>query len=204
MPSLQVALPIAVIAAIARNRVIGAGNRLPWHAPGDLRRFRTLTWNCPVIVGRKTFESMPHPLPGRELVVVTRDERWSHPDPTIHSARSLEDAIDQARLIGDIRQSHAIWIAGGGVIYQQAIPHADHLHLTIVDCAPEGDVYFPDIEMDVWAEVGLVSHDTTEDGISMRRMTFERVAPAPAVVCVEGEIANDALPAAARSDMVVA
>ena len=198
MASLSTVLPVAIISAIARNRVIGVENRLPWRAPSDLKRFRTLTSNCPIIVGRKTFESMPHPLPDREMIVVTTNRSWSPPHPTIHVVHDLQEAIELGQLIGDLRQAHAIWIAGGAAIYEQAIPFADQLHLTIMGCTPEGDAFFPDIPLDVWGEVGLATHEVADGGLLMRRMTFERVAAGSVLVQVEGEIANDPAPTAAE------
>jgi dihydrofolate reductase len=130
---------ISIVAAIGRNREIGHGNELLWHIPDDLKRFKSLTSGHPVIMGRKTFESIGKPLPNRTNIVITRDKNWRHEGAKV--AHSLEDAIATASLIDP-----EIFIIGGAQIYEQALPHADRLYLTLIDDSKEGDAFLPPYE----------------------------------------------------------
>lgn len=130
-----------MIAAICgKDRVLGKDNKLLWHIPEDMQRFRDLTKGHPVIMGRKTFESLPEeyrPLPGRKNVVITRSPEWSYPDVVV--ANSIEDAIQKA---SDF-DSEEVFNIGGAQIYTMGLPLADRLYLTVVDADLEGDAYFP-------------------------------------------------------------
>ena len=138
---------LTLIAAVARNGVIGGRNALLWRLSSDLKRFRALTMGKPIIVGRKTFDSFPGPLPGRTLIVVTRDAGWSMPGVT--AARSVEAALAAAEALG----AAEIMVAGGGEIYAATIGRADALAITEVALAPEGDAFFPAIDAGEWREV---------------------------------------------------
>ncbi len=138
---------VSLIAAVARNGVIGAGDALPWRIPTDLKRFKALTLGKPVIMGRKTFESIGRPLPGRETIVVTRDASWSRSGVLV--AHSVASALEIARAAG----ADEIIIGGGGEIYAIAIGIADRLRITEVDLTPDGDARFPAIERATWREV---------------------------------------------------
>ncbi len=138
---------IILIAAVARNRVIGKDNRLLWNIPEDMAHFKTLTRGHAVLMGRKTWESLPErfrPLPGRRNIVVTRNAGYVAPGAEI--AGSLEEGI---ALAGDVAQ---LFVIGGADIYAQAMPLADRLEITEVDLAPEGDAWFPEIAPAVWTE----------------------------------------------------
>ena len=137
---------IALIAAVARNGVIGSGNALIWRVPTDLKRFKALTLGKPLVMGRKTFDSIGAPLPGRRSIVVTRDPSWSRPG--VETAANIAQALELASRDG----SGEIMIGGGGEIYAQTIELAERLYITEVDLSPEGDVRFPDIDPARWRE----------------------------------------------------
>ena len=136
---------LAVIAAMARNRVIGAGNRLPWRLPADLKRFRALTTGHRVVMGRKTFESIGKPLPGRENVIVTRNPGFAAPGCIV--AGSLEEALSDSRL------PPPVFCMGGAELYAQALPLADEIYLTEIDADFEGDASMPAFPAEHWREV---------------------------------------------------
>lgn len=137
---------INIVVAKASNNVIGAKNDLIWHLPNDLKHFKSLTSGHPIIMGRKTFESLGRPLPNRTNIVVTRDQNWNAED--IEIASSLQKAIEAAKKIDD-----DIYIIGGGNIYKQAIEFTDVLYITEVHHEFDGDTYFPEIDSDEWEEV---------------------------------------------------
>jgi dihydrofolate reductase len=142
---------VALIAAVARNGVIGAGEALPWRLSSDLRRFKALTLGKPLIVGRKTFQSIGRPLPGREIVVVTRDESFA--PEGVGVARDVDAALRLAETSARKLGAEEIIVGGGGEIYAQTIARAGRLYLTEVDLAPEGDAFFPPIDPTLWREV---------------------------------------------------
>jgi dihydrofolate reductase len=141
---------IALIAAVAHNRVIGRDNQLLWRIRPDLRHFRDLTLGKPVIMGRKTFQSIGRPLPGRDNIVVTRDKAFQ--TDGIFLVASLDEAIDKARTLAKTSGAKEIMIAGGGDIYAQTIMLAQRLYITEVDLSPEGDAFFPEIDRKHWKE----------------------------------------------------
>ncbi len=142
---------LALIAAVARNGVIGARGVLPWRLSSDLKRFKALTMGKPLIVGRKTFQSIGGALPGRKIIVVTRDEAFA--------AEGVEVArdVDAAMLLAETRARATgvdeIVVAGGGEVYAQTITRAGRLYITEVDLVPEGDAHFPRIDPALWREV---------------------------------------------------
>lgn len=150
-----VQVPVAMIAALSRNRVIGVDNQLPWYLPEDLKFFKRMTQGKPLVMGRKTFQSIGRPLPGRLNIVVTRDAGFTHPGVRVcHDlASALELAEQQALLEG----AEEIMVMGGGEIYRQALPFASRLYLTEVDLTLEGDAHFPELPMAVWEEVQRVA-----------------------------------------------
>jgi dihydrofolate reductase len=135
---------VSLIAAVAENGVIGYRGALPWHLPDDLRRFKALTMGHHLIVGRRTFESIGRGLPGRRMVVLSR-RRASLPDG-VAGAVSLEEALRRAEEAGD----DEVFVAGGAEVYGLALPHADRLYLTRVHAAPQGDTFFPTIDLRSW------------------------------------------------------
>lgn len=133
-------MTLSFIAALADNNVIGRDNRLPWHMPADLKRFKALTLGHHVIMGRKTFDEIKKPLPGRINVVVTRSVDFA-PDG-VAVARSIEEAVAKAEAAGDPE----IFVIGGAEIFSQLLHRADRMHLTRVHAEPEGDTFFPEFD----------------------------------------------------------
>ena len=134
---------VSVIAAIARNRVIGVENRLPWHLPEDLRRFRVLTWGKPIVMGRRTHESIGKPLPGRRNIVITRRGRVP---AGCERAESLRDAL---AMTADVPETVVI---GGARCFREALPLSRRLYLTRIDADFTGDVHFPEWDPSEWVE----------------------------------------------------
>jgi dihydrofolate reductase len=141
---------IALVAAVAKNGVIGRDNKLLWRLKTDLRRFRDLTTGKPIVMGRKTFESIGRPLPNRDNIVVTRDPVFAAEGVTV--AHSLEDGLREAETCAAGRGVRDVMIAGGGEIYAQTIGGANRLHITEVDLEPDGDALFPRIDGALWRE----------------------------------------------------
>lgn len=129
---------ISIIVAMGDNRGIGKTNKLLWHIKADLKKFKKLTTNHPIIMGRKTFESIGKPLPHRANIVVTRDTNFSRSGILV--ANSLEKALEEAKKV----EKKEIFIIGGGQIYQQALPYAKKLYLTVVKGKFDADIFFPD------------------------------------------------------------
>ena len=141
---------IALVAAVARNGAIGSQNVLPWRLSGDLKRFKALTMGKPLVLGRKTFQSIGAPLPGRDTIVLTRDPAWSHPGVSV--AHDIEGALEIARQKAHASGAREIVVAGGGEIYAQTIGLAERLYLTEVDLEPHGEIRFPKIDKAHWRE----------------------------------------------------
>jgi dihydrofolate reductase len=137
---------ISIIAAMDRKRGIGVDNKLPWRLSADLKRFRELTMGHHIIVGRKTFESIGRPLPGRRMIVVTRDRSYRAEGCDV--AHSVEDAINLARERGESE----VFICGGAEIYAQSIEVADRIYLTLVDAEVAADTFFPEFDKGEWSE----------------------------------------------------
>jgi dihydrofolate reductase len=144
-------VPLVLVAAIARNHVIGANGGLPWRLSSDLKRFRALTWGKPLVIGRKTFESIGRALPGRETIVVTRDPDFA--TSGVFVAQSLDAALDLAAERARVMDAREIIIAGGGEIYAQTIKRASRLFITEVALDAEGEACFPQIDRRDWREV---------------------------------------------------
>jgi dihydrofolate reductase len=142
---------IELIAAIAENGVIGADNRLPFRLATDLKRFKALTLGKPVIMGRKTFDSIGRPLPGRINIVISRQSDWAAPGTV--SAHSLNEAIGIGAAAAHASEVDTVFVIGGGEIYAQAIDRADRLLITHVGGAFAGDTYFPAIDAKRFAVV---------------------------------------------------
>jgi len=163
-------LRISSIVALGKNRVIGANNQLLWHIPDDLRRFKALTLGHPIIMGRKTFDSivsiLGKALPGRTNIVVTRDPDWKFDGAIV--AHSLEEAIEKAKEI----DSEEIFIGGGAQIYTESLPYVDRLYLTLIDDEKEGDTFFPDYEQEFTKKLGEEFHEW--NGLAYRWATLER------------------------------
>ncbi|GEA12486.1 type 3 dihydrofolate reductase [Alteromonas sp. KUL49] len=141
-------MKIAMIAAMANNRIIGADNDMPWHLPADLKHFKQVTMGKPVIMGRKTYESIGRALPGRPNIVITSNTEYTLPDASVVS--SPEAAMDLATTL--VEKDQEVMIIGGGTIYQIFLPQAEMLYLTHIDLEVSGDTQFPDYSVHSWTE----------------------------------------------------
>lgn len=141
---------ICLIAAMAANRVIGRDNALPWHLPADLKRFKALTMGHPVLMGRKTYESIGKPLPGRRNLVITRNRGYSAPG--CEAVHSLDEALAAC---GDAQD---VYVIGGAQLYREALPHAQCLELTEIHAAFDGDAVFPPFAPEQWRETAREIH----------------------------------------------
>ncbi|MCW8883947.1 MAG: dihydrofolate reductase [Motiliproteus sp.] len=150
-------MKLALIVAQSENRVIGRNNKLPWHLPEDLKYFKSVTMGKAIIMGRKTFESIGRPLPGRTNIVVTRDA--SYKAEGIEVVHSLEAAVDKAEILALINGADEALVIGGAQLYEQALPRADRLYLTQVHHQVDGDAYFPAFEQNEWQQVGRDDFD---------------------------------------------
>ncbi|WP_406854285.1 dihydrofolate reductase [Alsobacter sp. KACC 23698] len=155
------ALPLVSIVAAAENGVIGRDNGLIWRIKTDLRRFRALTLGRPLVMGRKTFESIGKPLPGRESIVVTRDPGFAAPGA--HVAHSLDEALRLAQEIGARSQADSVVIGGGAQIYAETMDLVDRIHLTLVKATPAGDASFPQIDSTRFREARREDHPAGPD-----------------------------------------
>lgn len=164
---------ITIVVAVADNNVIGNDGGMPWRLSADLKRFKGLTMGRPMIMGRKTFESIGKPLPGRTSIVVTRDETWQSPGAV--PVGSLEQAIAVATSLAAQSDALEIAVVGGGEIYRQAMTHADTLHVTHIEAQPEGDTHFPLIEEADWEAVSSEAFPITDkDNASTRYVVYKR------------------------------
>jgi len=143
---------LAIIVAQDKNRAIGINNKLPWHLPEDLRYFKQVTMGKPIIMGRKTFESIGRPLPGRVNIVISRQD--SYEPKGVKVVDSLPAARELAESICLIDGVDEAMVIGGAQIYAQAIEEADRLYLTEVDAEINGDAWFPEFERSAWSEIG--------------------------------------------------
>lgn len=153
---------------MSENHVIGRGNKLPWHLPADLQRFKELTIGHAIIMGRRTFESIGKPLPGRRSIVITRDGNWKTPNG-VEVAHGLSTAISMART--SVNEGDEIFVIGGAEVFRQALPLADRIHLTLVRANIEGDMRFPTIEARDWKLVR--NEDRPADGQNEHAMSFQ-------------------------------
>jgi dihydrofolate reductase len=156
---------LALIAAVARNGVIGGGNALPWHLPADLKHFRALTTGHAVIMGRRTWESIGRALPGRQNIVVTRQPGYAADGAVVQS--TLDDALRAATL------PEPVFCIGGGELYALALPRAATLHLTEIDRDFDGDTRFPEFDRAAWREAAREEHRAPE-GFNYAFVTYER------------------------------
>ena len=150
---------LSVIVAMAHNRVIGLNNQMPWHLPADLAWFKKNTLNKPVIMGRKTFESIGRPLPNRHNIVISRQiESIDNKISNVSWVKSIDEAISLAQA----QQPDEVFIIGGGNIYQQVLPLIDRLYLTHIDAELQGDTYFPDYLPEQWQVIYQQDHQADE------------------------------------------
>ena len=154
-----------VIAAMARNRIIGKDNALPWRIPEELQLFKKTTMGCPMVMGRKTFESFPAPLPGRRHIVLSRNKKYN-PDGA-EAAESLGAAFQMCD------QVEKIFIIGGAEIFRQALEHATTILLTLLHREVKGDVSFPELPEDKFEEVSRAEHTDGSEPFTV--VTYKRV-----------------------------
>ena len=165
-------MKITMIAAVAANDAIGIDNKMPWYLPGDLRYFKAVTMGKPIIMGRKTFESLGRPLPGRVNIVMTRDASWQQEG--VRVVASLEAALALAESEAMINGVTELMIIGGEQIYRQALPKAGRLYLTRVDQSFEGDAFFPALEASEWQETTREDHET-DNGMKYSYLVMDRI-----------------------------
>jgi dihydrofolate reductase len=141
---------VSLIVAMARNRVIGANNRIPWRLPDEQQLFKTLTMGHHIVMGRRTYESIGRLLPGRTTVIVTRQPGYAVPGAIV--AHSLKDAMNAAA------RDAELFVIGGAELFGEAIAVADRLHLTVVEAEPAGDTFMPEIDLTGWRLVSTEHH----------------------------------------------
>jgi len=160
-------LRLTIIAAVADNGVIGRAGALPWHLPDDLRRFKSLTMGRPILMGRRTFESIGRPLPGRRNLVLTRNAATL--PVGVERVSSLAIAMEKCATAAEL------CVIGGADVYRQVMPQTDRLELTRVHATIAGDVRFPDFDMADWREVSRIEHGTDDrHAWAMTFLTLER------------------------------
>lgn len=168
-------MKLAIIVAAAKNGVIGKNNQLPWHLPQDLKYFKSITLGKPVIMGRKTYESIGRPLPERVNIVVTRDQSWQAASGVI-VVNDLESAIALARTV--VLESAATiteaMIIGGAEIYRESLQWVDRVYLTEVDLEPEGDAFFSPLDGRIWVVQSSIAGDELAP-VKHKFLIYERV-----------------------------
>jgi dihydrofolate reductase len=163
---------VSLIVAMARNRVIGADNKIPWHLPNELKLFKSLTMGHHIVMGRKTYESIGRLLPGRTTVIVTRQKDYAMPGAIV--AHSIAEAV--AACEGD----DEIFVIGGADLFRETLPIADRLYLTTVDAEPEGDTFMPEFDESAWKETSAQAFEKDEKhAYAYRLAVLERLKPPP-------------------------
>jgi dihydrofolate reductase len=172
---------VVMVVAAGRNGVIGSDGDMPWRMRSSLRRFRALTMGKPMIMGRKTFESIGKPLDGRDTIVVTRNKAFKVEG--VHVAADLAAALRIGADLAAARKADEIVIAGGGEIYRQALAFASVVHLDLIDATPAGDTTFPQLDPGEWQEVGRETvAGLAEDEHALIAVRFERTGEPRAIV----------------------
>jgi dihydrofolate reductase len=138
-------MKISLIVAMAANRVIGSKGQMPWHLPADLKRFKQITWGSPIVMGRKTFEAIGKPLPGRSNIIVSNNKNYRQPDCLVFN--------DVESVLRHCSQCAEVFVIGGATLYQALLPRADYLYLTEINKEFVGDTYFPEVDKGQWQEV---------------------------------------------------
>jgi dihydrofolate reductase len=162
---------VSLVVAMARNHVIGHDNALPWRLPADLKHFKTVTWGKPILMGRKTFESIGKPLPGRANLVLTRDRGWMAAGVLV--VHSLDEALER------VQDSPELAGIGGAEVFRLLMPLATRIHLTRIDADIPGDTVFPPIDHSQWVELDTRQLPADErNAFDMKFVTLERVRAA--------------------------
>lgn len=164
---------ISMIAAVAENGVIGSGQAMPWRIPSDFAFFKRMTLGKPIVMGRKQFETVGKPLPGRTNIVVTRQENYQAEGVEVFG--NVDEALERAMAVVEAAGGEEVMVIGGGDIYAQVLGRADRLYISHVDLSPSGDVYFPPIDPTEWVVVDLPEVEpSTKDDASYRVKVYER------------------------------
>lgn len=164
-------MKLSLIVAMGENRVIGVDNRMPWHLPADLKHFRQITMGKPILMGRRTHESIGHPLPGRKNIVLTTDRNYTAAGCTV--VHDLKEALREAAAAGD-----EAMVIGGAALYREFLPRAERLYLTLIHRVFEGDTFFPEFDWRDWRETAREDVvDDGESGLSYSFLVLERAAP---------------------------
>ena len=158
---------VSLVVAVSLNNVIGVNNRLPWHIPEDLKRFRALTLGHAVIMGRKTYESLPKALDGRLNVVLSRQANYA-----VASGVRVVQSLDEA--LAGLAEESEVFVIGGATLYRLALPYAQKLYLTRVGLMIEGDTYFPCLEIEQWQEKKYETFYTS-DGLTLEFFQYKRI-----------------------------
>jgi dihydrofolate reductase len=165
-------MKISLIVAVSRNGVIGIDNQLPWHLPEDLKYFKSVTMGKPIIMGRKTYDSIGRPLPGRTNIVITRDSSWQ--TEGVEVAQTLAQAMTLGQLACAQADVDEAMVIGGEQIYRMTLPAADRLYLTEVQAEVEGDAFFPKFDAKDWHQVSEQLPEVT-DTHPYRFVVLERI-----------------------------
>jgi dihydrofolate reductase len=165
-------MKISLIVAVSRNGVIGIDNQLPWHLPEDLKYFKSVTMGKPIIMGRKTFDSIGRPLPGRTNIVITRNSSWQVEG--VEVAQTLAQAMTLGKLACAQADVDEVMVIGGEQIYRMTLPAADRLYLTEVQAEVEGDATFPEFDAKDWQQVSEQLPEVT-DTHPYRFIVLERI-----------------------------
>lgn len=161
---------ISAIVAMSQNRVIGINNQLPWHLPADLKHFKEITTGHPIIMGRKTFESIGKPLPNRTNIIVTRKKDY------VAAGCIVVSSIEAAIRVASIIDSSEIFIIGGAEIFMVSLSIINRLYLTIIHDEIKGDVYFPELDSQQWREINATKHSSDDkNNYNYSFITLERV-----------------------------
>jgi dihydrofolate reductase len=161
---------LSLVVAVAENGVIGRDGGLPWHIPSDLKRFRAITMGHPLIMGRKTWDSLPKkPLPGRQNIVISRQKALNAPGADV--VASFAEALEKARSLS----SSEIHVIGGARVFEEALAIADRVYLTRIAARPEGDTFFPELDPAIWLEVAREAYEQgLNDTAAYALFTYDR------------------------------
>lgn len=166
---------ISIIAAVDKNGLIGKGGSLPWNIPADLEHFKKTTWGHPIVMGRKTHESIGRELPGRTNVVISSNADYI---PKGHAlvATSMDQALEKLEAERVIKglENDEVFVIGGGELYRTALPAADRLYITEIDESFEGDIYFPEFEKEMWTCQELGKEKDAVTGYDLRYLVYQR------------------------------
>lgn len=149
-------MTISLVVAAASNNAIGKDGKMPWHLPNDMKHFKNVTWGMPVVMGRKTFDSLGKALPGRKNIVITRQPGWMA-DNTV-AVKNIEDAL----FVAKETDAKEVMVIGGGEIYKALFDKAQRIYLTRVEAEPEGDTFFPVLTQGQWHLVSQKNHEADE------------------------------------------